>query len=71
MEPETGTKPCRTVFLKPAQASPKNYTCAADLNAAGSSLSETAGKGFELVVYEKTGLGSGLMANNPWLQELA
>ena len=25
---------------------------------------------FELVVYEKVGLGNGLQANNPWLQEL-
>jgi len=27
-------------------------------------------KGLQLVVYEKIGIGSGLMANNPWLQEL-
>jgi len=27
-------------------------------------------KGLHLVLYEKVGIGSGLMANNPWLQEL-
>ncbi len=27
-------------------------------------------QGLQLVVYEKIGIGSGLMANNPWLQEL-
>jgi len=27
-------------------------------------------QGVELVLYEKTGIGVGLMANNPWLQEL-
>ncbi len=26
--------------------------------------------GFQLAVYQKVGMGSGLMANNPWLQEL-
>ncbi len=29
-----------------------------------------AAKGFELVLYTKTGLGDGQQANNPWLQEL-
>ena len=28
------------------------------------------GDGMELVLYEKTGLGNGNQANNPWLQEL-
>ncbi len=30
----------------------------------------TKPSGMQLVVYEKIGIGSGLMANNPWLQEL-
>lgn len=29
-----------------------------------------AASAFELVVYEKVGLGNGHQANNPWLQEL-
>ncbi|HTA27667.1 MAG TPA: TAT-variant-translocated molybdopterin oxidoreductase [Bacteroidia bacterium] len=43
----------------------------------GPSISEVAGKlpaaskgGLEVVLYQKTGIGSGLQANNPWLQEL-
>ena len=31
--------------------------------------SSTSAKGFELVLYTKTGLGDGQQANNPWLQE--
>jgi len=44
----------------------------ADLSAAGSSIvsSAKAAKGIEVVIYEKTGLGWGAQANNPWLQEL-
>jgi molybdopterin-containing oxidoreductase family iron-sulfur binding subunit len=30
---------------------------------------KSSGAGFELVIYEKVGLGSGAQANNPWLQE--
>ena len=30
----------------------------------------TQPEGIELVLYEKTGIGTGKMANNPWLQEL-
>jgi molybdopterin-containing oxidoreductase family iron-sulfur binding subunit len=30
---------------------------------------KASGSGFELVIYEKVGLGSGAQANNPWLQE--
>ena len=30
---------------------------------------KASGAGFELVIYEKVGLGSGAQANNPWLQE--
>ncbi|MFM8432208.1 MAG: 4Fe-4S dicluster domain-containing protein, partial [Bacteroidota bacterium] len=45
-----------------------SYACKADLNAAVASAK--AGNGMELVIYEKTGLGNGVQANNPWLQEL-
>jgi len=43
----------------------------ADLNAAAASISAKASqsKGYELVIYAKTGLGNGNQANNPWLQE--
>jgi molybdopterin-containing oxidoreductase family iron-sulfur binding subunit len=35
------------------------------------SVSGTTGSGdFELVIYQKTSIGSGVMSNNPWLQEL-
>jgi MoCo/4Fe-4S cofactor protein with predicted Tat translocation signal len=38
--------------------------------AAASALAASApAKGFELVLYTKTGLGDGQQANNPWLQE--
>ena len=42
----------------------------ANFAAAASALaSSTSAKGFELVLYTKTGLGDGQQANNPWLQE--
>jgi len=46
----------------------QSYTCKADLTAAAAS--GAAASGMELVIYEKTGLGNGAQANNPWLQEL-
>lgn len=36
---------------------------------AANRLSKTQSEGFELVLYTKTGMGDGQMANNPWLQE--
>jgi molybdopterin-containing oxidoreductase family iron-sulfur binding subunit len=42
-----------------------NYSAAASAVAGAS-----AAKGFELILYTKTGLGDGQQANNPWLQEL-
>jgi molybdopterin-containing oxidoreductase family iron-sulfur binding subunit len=42
-----------------------NYAAAASAVAGVS-----AAKGFELILYTKTGLGDGQQANNPWLQEL-
>jgi molybdopterin-containing oxidoreductase family iron-sulfur binding subunit len=42
----------------------------ANFAAAASALAQsTPTKGFELVLYTKTGLGDGQQANNPWLQE--
>jgi molybdopterin-containing oxidoreductase family iron-sulfur binding subunit len=42
---------------------------ASDLNAVAAKI-PSAGQGFELCLYEKTGIGNGVQANNPWLQEL-
>ena len=44
----------------------------ADLSSAAASIVSTAksAKGTEVVIYEKTGIGWGAQANNPWLQEL-
>lgn len=44
----------------------------ADLNSAASAILASASKanGLEVVIYQKTGLGDGNQANNPWLQEL-
>ncbi len=53
-----------------SQIQAKSYTNASDLNAAANSISKMQVTGLELLVYEKTGIGSGLMSNNPWLQEL-
>ncbi|HRH66769.1 MAG TPA: TAT-variant-translocated molybdopterin oxidoreductase [Bacteroidia bacterium] len=57
------------VFELPA-ATPKNYKTAANLNAAADAIGKTNAGGFEMVLYEKVGLGNGQQANNPWLQEL-
>ena len=50
----------------PKVAKPSNGVSDAVSNVSKSS----ANSGFELVVYEKVGLGNGNQANNPWLQEL-
>ncbi len=43
-----------------------------DLSAAASAISKAATGGtWELVMYQKIGLGNGNQANNPWLQELS
>lgn len=41
----------------------------ADLNAAGKAVEAKGGK-WEVLFYEKIGIGDGQQANNPWLQEL-
>jgi MoCo/4Fe-4S cofactor protein with predicted Tat translocation signal len=42
----------------------------ADYNKAASTATSAKGGQFELVVYEKVGLGNGNQSNNPWLMEL-
>src|SRR5439155_746424 len=41
-----------------------------NLQAAADAISKMSGTGVEMTIYEKAGLGSGVQANNPWLQEL-
>ena len=42
----------------------------ADYNKAASMATSAKGGEWELVVYEKVGLGNGTQSNNPWLMEL-
>lgn len=56
--------------LEGEQLAPKNYKTAANLSAAADAVSKMNASGIELSLYEKTGVGSGIQANNPWLQEL-
>ncbi len=56
------------VYEKTSAAGSAKYSFAADLSSLNDNSS--AGKGFEVVVYEKAGIGNGAQANNPWLQEL-
>lgn len=50
----------------------ESTTSLANLAAAAGAIKAKASKvsGYELVVYSKTGIGTGNQANNPWLQEL-
>lgn len=60
------------VFEKQAEATPSPTGFSSEvLNAAATVISGMKQvSGMELVLYEKTGLGNGNQANNPWLQEL-
>ena len=52
--------------LETSSTTPSKFTSKASLSLPASSDKA----GFEMVVYEKVGLGNGAQANNPWLQEL-
>ena len=56
------------VFM--TKASEKSVSNKASIVSAVASLSKISGDSIDLVLYSKTGLGSGEFANNPWLQEL-
>ncbi len=56
--------------LETTPVAAKNYKSSANLNASADAVSKSSGSGMELFVYEKTGIGNGQQANNPWLQEL-
>lgn len=55
---------------KPAAVAEAPVTVVADYNKAASIATSAKGGQFELVVYEKVGVGSGIHSNNPWLMEL-
>ncbi len=55
--------------LEKASAAAQAHKFAGDVNAAANAIPK-AQTDFEVVLYEKTGLGNGNQANNPWLQEL-
>ena len=56
------------VFM--TKASERSVSNKASIVSAVASLSKLTGDSIDLVLYSKTGLGSGEFANNPWLQEL-
>ena len=56
------------VFM--TKASERSVSNKASIVSAVASLSKLSGDSIDLVLYSKTGLGSGEFANNPWLQEL-
>ncbi len=41
-----------------------------DINSAAKDATSEKGSGFEVVFYQKAGMGDGSQANNPWLQEM-
>lgn len=66
----TSSSSQQTKSTKPTSSS--SSSIAVDLSTSAAAIISKNGKsqGFELVVYQKTGIGSGNQANNPWLQEL-
>jgi len=52
------------------KASERSVSNKASIVSAVASLSKLSGDSIDLVLYSKTGIGSGEFANNPWLQEL-
>jgi Fe-S-cluster-containing dehydrogenase component len=56
------------VFVKNTTVDVANF--AADVNAAANAVSKVKAGKFEIELYEKVSMGTGSMANNPWLQEM-
>jgi len=56
------------VFM--TKSTERSVSYKASIVSAVASLSKLSGDSIDLVLYSKTGLGSGEFANNPWLQEL-
>lgn len=63
--PTVGPKPAAKAVAAVETAYPT-----ADYSKAASMATASKGSEFELVIYEKIGLGNGNQSNNPWLQEL-
>lgn len=55
---------------KPEEKTSAAVSSTANLKQAARALIDVQGGEFELALYEKTGIGNGNQANNPWLQEL-
>ena len=57
------------VFYSSSKGSRNFGISEGDLQLSSNKLSTSSSNGVELVLYAKTGMGDGQMANNPWLQE--
>ena len=56
------------VYEKSSSTPAGKYTSVADITAINEPAKSSSG--IEVVIYEKAGIGNGLQANNPWLQEM-
>ncbi len=57
------------VYEGPA-ATPAPVSFSGNVSGAATAVSSSKGQGIEVMLYEKSGIGNGNQANNPWLQEL-
>lgn len=64
------TKALQEGIFEASAGTPTPVSFSGDLATAVSSASNQKSEGIDVVIYEKTGIGSGNQANNPWLQEL-
>jgi MoCo/4Fe-4S cofactor protein with predicted Tat translocation signal len=64
-----GSNPRNPSILPVAVSEPSYVFDNAGIESGISEVYKVSSKGFDLVVYEKIGMGSGSQANNPWLQE--
>lgn len=62
----------RSGLISPAEmpVSSGTFNSGAVANALGVAASGAQSEGYEIVLYQKVGIGSGSQASNPWLQEL-
>ena len=65
----TWDKLLQTGVMEKTQSTGSKYSSKANLNSVVAALPQPS-NGFEVVIYEKMGLGNGNQSNNPWLQEL-
>lgn len=71
-EPLASTAASESIKITAIAATDPVASVYTDITSAASAILTKAGKssGIELVIYQKTGAGTGNQANNPWLQEL-